>query len=273
LREAECANALGVAASLSAGVIENLSTAAKNVGVGNAARNGLLAAMMAARGYEAGAQALEGPLGWSSAAGDRLVTTKVLDGLGERWEVLANTYKPYPSGIVFHAIIDACLELRERHALDPSMIERMDVWGDELMLARGNREVRTERDARVSIQHAAAVALATGRAGEAEFSMSSVRHPAVAALRSRVTPGLDSTLPRGAARVRAILTDGRAVSSEVLHAKGSQKRPLSDADLEAKVGELAGSTGIDGRKLADAVWNIDTMTDIAGLMQLLRLDA
>ena len=55
LSRAQIANALGIAASQSAGLVENLATAAKNVGVGNAARNGLFAALLAQRGYEAAA--------------------------------------------------------------------------------------------------------------------------------------------------------------------------------------------------------------------------
>src|SRR4030095_9165716 len=46
-------NAIGIAANQSAGNVENLPTAAKNVSVGNAARNGLLAALLAQEGYEA----------------------------------------------------------------------------------------------------------------------------------------------------------------------------------------------------------------------------
>ena len=63
-------HALGIAASQSAGLVENLPTAAKNVGVGNAARHGLLAALLAAEGYEAAPAAIEGPLGWARAMGD-----------------------------------------------------------------------------------------------------------------------------------------------------------------------------------------------------------
>jgi 2-methylcitrate dehydratase PrpD len=61
-------NALGIAASQSAGVVENLPTGAKNVGVGNAARNGLFAALLAEQGYTAAPAAIEGPRGWARAA-------------------------------------------------------------------------------------------------------------------------------------------------------------------------------------------------------------
>src|SRR5690606_3104209 len=95
-------HAIGIAASQSAGLVENLPTAAKNVSVGGAARNGLFAALLAAEGYEAGPLALEGPLGWARAMGDVLVLDALPGSLGESWEIASNSYKPYPAGIVFH---------------------------------------------------------------------------------------------------------------------------------------------------------------------------
>ena len=66
----QISNAIGIAASQSAGIVENLPSAAKNVSVGNAARNGLFAALLAAEGYSASPRAIEGPLGWARAMGD-----------------------------------------------------------------------------------------------------------------------------------------------------------------------------------------------------------
>src|SRR6478609_2624591 len=60
-------HALGIAASQSAGLVENLPSAAKNVSVGNAARNGLFAAVLAVEGYSASSRAIEGALGWARA--------------------------------------------------------------------------------------------------------------------------------------------------------------------------------------------------------------
>ena len=166
----QAANALGIAASLSAGLVENLSSAAKNVGVGNAARNGLFAALMAQTGYEAAPTSIEGPLGWARASGDAPDVSAMRRWIGKRLGAFKNTYKPYPSGIVFHAITDACLMLRREHEFDPGSIESITVSGDALLLARGDREVRNERDARVSIHHTAAVALLFGAAGLREYS-------------------------------------------------------------------------------------------------------
>ena len=64
-----------------------LPSAAKNVSVGNAARNGLFAALLAQQGYEAAPRAIEGPLGWARTMGDEPDLARMLDGLGKTWEI------------------------------------------------------------------------------------------------------------------------------------------------------------------------------------------
>ena len=108
------AHALGIAASQSAGTVENLPSAAKNVSVGNAARNGLFAALLAQGGYTGAPTSIEGPLGWARAMGDVPNMAALTGELGQSWQIAQNTYKPYPSGIVFHSVIDACLTLRAK---------------------------------------------------------------------------------------------------------------------------------------------------------------
>ena len=120
----QTAHALGIASSQSAGTVENLPSAAKNVSVGNAARQGVFSALLAEQGYTAAPAAIEGALGWARAMGDTPAVADITAGLGERWELANNTYKPYPCGIVMHAVIDACLALRREHALTPRMSPR-----------------------------------------------------------------------------------------------------------------------------------------------------
>jgi 2-methylcitrate dehydratase PrpD len=140
------AHAIGIASSQSAGTVENLPSAGKNVSVGNAARNGLFAALLAEQGYTAAPAALEGPLGWARAMGDVPVVEEIVGDLGKRWEAARNTYKPYPAGIVMHAVIDACLALRREHGLRAEDIAEVVVSGEQLLLDRGDRVVTGERD-------------------------------------------------------------------------------------------------------------------------------
>ncbi len=269
----QTAHALGIAASQSAGLVENLPSAAKNVGVGNAARNGLFAALLAQQGYTAALASIEGMFGWARAMGDTPVTEGITDGLGARWEVLSNTYKPYPCGIVMHAVVDACLRLRREHALTAADIADITISGDQLLLDRGDRAVNNERDARVSIQHCAAVALLFGAAGLSEFSAPLVHDPAVAALRARTNAVLDPASPRGAATASVRTTDGRTLLAKVVHAKGSAEDPLSNQELAAKLRDLADYGGFSGAvdDIIAAVWQLDAAASTDALLRSLRL--
>lgn len=264
-------HAIGIAASQAAGLVENLPTAAKNVGVGNAPRNGMLAALLAEQGYKAAPAAIEGPLGFATATGDAADLTQITGELGTRWEIAKNTYKPYPAGIVFHAVLDACLALREEVGAAPEAIASVTVAGDALLLARGDRAVNNERDARVSIHHSAALGLVRGRAGVADFEMPAVVDPALAAFRGKVAAQLDDTLPRGAARVTLRLADGREFQRLVITPRGSYERPMSDAELDAKFRDNAAIGGFSDRADAaiTALWGLDDAADVTKLMTAL----
>ena len=268
----ETTHALGIAASQSGSIVENLATAAKNIGVGNAARNGILAARFASRGYRAAPLAIEGPLGWARAMGDAPVMAEITEGLGQRWEIARNTYKPYAAGIVFHAVIDACLALREQLGKAVAHIKSVTVAGDALLLARGDRVVRNERDTRVSIHHCAAIALALGRADVADFEMPAVQDAELTALRAKVVAECDASLPRGAARVTIALANGRIHQAYVEHPRGSAERPLSDAELAAKyrANAVLGGMTSDVQAQIAGLWALDQAPSTAPLMALLR---
>jgi 2-methylcitrate dehydratase PrpD len=265
----QISNAIGIAASQSAGIIENLPSAAKNVSVGNAARNGLFAALLAAEGYSASPRAIEGPLGWARAMGDEPDMARLTGGLGKSWEIAKNTYKPYPAGIVFHAVIDACFNLRAKLNRRIDDIASITVQGSALLLARGDRPVRNERDARVSIHHCAACALLLGTAGVTEFTDATVFRSDIVSLRQKVRAALDSSLPDGAARVIIQLTSGETFSEIVMAAKGSLADPLSDRDIEAKLRDCArlGGTDWDIDRIIDDVWRLEQLADISGVMR------
>jgi 2-methylcitrate dehydratase PrpD len=78
-------------------------------------------------------------------------------------------------------------------------------------------------------------------------------------------------LPRAAARVDVRLNDGRSFSETVLHAVGSEQRPLTDADIEAKVRSLAKGGAAEGgiEELIAFVWRLDEIADVRPYMPLL----
>ncbi len=234
--------ALGHAATQSASLVESLGSMAKSLGVGNAAKNGLAAALFAQGGFTGPEAPIEGRYGFASVASDSADLARMTDGLGGRWEVLANAYKPYPCGVVLFPVIDACLDLRARHAPAPEAIERVVVRGHPLMRERTDRpEVANGRDAKVSLQHSVAVALLFGAAGLAQYEDDCVADPEVRALRARVAFEEDPAMPVESATVTLRLADGTEHSEHVRHGRGTPGRPMSDAELDcqgARAGRL-----------------------------------
>ena len=262
-------NALGIAASQSAGIVENLSTPAKNVAVGNAARNGLLAALLAREDYSAAPAAIEGRFGWARAMGDEFQFAEIARNLGQRWEFERIAYKPYPCGFVFHAIIDACIELRAQLTVTTADIVAVRVLGNQLLLDRGSREVVTDRDARVSIAHAAAIALLRGQATPEEFSAAAVTDPEVRALRLKVRAELAPDMPTGAAEVTVTMRSGRSETVLVRHARGSYENPLSDQELEAKFRAAAPASVNRDDEWIQRLWSFESPADLSALLRRL----
>jgi len=266
--------ALGSAASQAGGLVETLGTMAKSVGVGNAARNGLLAALLAQQGFDGPARPLEGERGFLRVTADNPDIDAVTRDLGARWQLADNTYKPYPCGVVLNPVIDACLALAgDAQLRDGGLdrIERVTLTGHPLLRQRTDRPgVATGRESQVSAQHATAVALMRGRAGLAEFSDAAVRDPAVHKLAAKVVVQEDDGFAVEAAQVRIALPGGTELARRVDAARGSAGRPLSDLELEHKLREQARAAlpGWNPQPLIDALWQLDRAPDAARVMDL-----
>lgn len=265
--------AFGQASAQAAGVLETLGTMAKSLGVGQAARGGLLAALLAAQDFSGPREPLAGKYGFLRVSSDAVNPAAALDSLGSEWALLRTGYKPYPCGIVLHAAIDACLQLRHDAAdaaWTSDAIERIKLTGHPLLRERADRpRPASASEAQVSAQHALAVALARGSAGLADFTQESIADPELQALRERVVLIDDPGFAIEAAHVAVTLRGRRALECRVQTPRGAPSRPLSDAELELKLRALAayGASGIAVQPLLDALWGLPQAADAATLMR------
>jgi 2-methylcitrate dehydratase PrpD len=151
-------------------------------------------------------------------------------------------------------------------------IESVTVQGSALLLARGDRPVNNERDARVSIHHCVACGLLLGTAGVVEFARETVARPDIAQLRQKVRAELDGEMPDGAARVILRLSSGEVLTETVITPRGSQAAPLADSDIEEKLreGVRTGRSDWDADRVIDAVWLLDKADNVGNLLQSLR---
>lgn len=280
--------ALGNASAQAGGLVETLGTMSKSISVGNAARNGLLSALLAADGFAGPDAPLEGARGFLRVTAARPNMAAITSGLGRDWALLANTYKPYPCGVVLNPVIDACLDLRAGvtdqasghvHTTPHwtlSDIEYVELTGHPLLRERTDRpHVRTGRASQVSAQQAVAVTLATGKAGLTAFSDDAVADPALRAFDTRLRFIDDTSYAVESAQVSIVLRTGERLTRHVRAARGSLAMPLTDDELEEKLKELTrhGGAGISPQPLLAALWDIENEADVAALMQLARSNA
>jgi 2-methylcitrate dehydratase PrpD len=261
--------ALGTAATQSAGLCECLGTPAKSVSVGNAARNGLWSALLAEKGFDGPPEPLAGVQGFYHALNETPDLSLVTEGLGESWEIMATSYKPYPCGFVIHPVLDCVLDWRRDNP--KGEVTRVVVRGNPLLGVRTDRpDISTGRESQVSVQHAVAAALVTGKAGIDQFTDACVQDAKVRALRGKVVVERDDSFSTIAAAVEITTADGAVHKLSQAAARGSDVNPMSDADLEGKLRTVAAGwePRYDAGPLIDAIWALDRSTDVSGLMSL-----
>ena len=244
--DAEAAGrALAIAASEASGLKENFGTMVKPLQAGLAARNGVLAALLAREGFTASDRAIDGPQGFLVAmqsAGRDLGVDGGLDLLGHRWEIVDGgiTVKLYPSCAATHPTIDTLLDLRREAGSDPAAVEAVEIDVDPVVpTVLIHDRPTTGLEGKFSLHYCAAAALAFGRVDIDTFEPPAMRSPDVVRLVPRVTMRTDERLGQDApplteARITLRLSDGRTLERSVRGARGYPERPASAAELADK---------------------------------------
>jgi 2-methylcitrate dehydratase PrpD len=237
------AHALAIAASSASGLKENFGTMVKPLHAGLAARDGVMAALLAKGGMTGSEKAIDGPQGYLHALdSEREDLDREISDLGRRWEILDTgiTVKLYPSCAGTHPALDAILDLRAEHGLSAEDVDRIDVDVDPIVptILIYDRPA-SALEAKFSLPFCAAAACVFGRVGIDTFDAAALSDARVASLMSRVMMNVDQAIGLGKpslteARVRITLKDGRALVKEAHGARGYPANPPGAGDLRQK---------------------------------------
>ena len=261
--------AIGIALSQAAGFRAMHGSLCTPLMPAQAAQTGLRAALLAQGGFTSSPAALEGRYGFLSVFSEQPDLDALTGNLGQRFEILRNTYKPYPCGIVIHPIIDACLELRRVHNLEPDRIASVAIAASPGAMALcNNRNPANEMQAHVSLHHWTAVALIRGTARIQDMDTeTAVKDPALSAFQDRVQASLDPAIAADATEVTVTLTDGKRHNCRIEHGIGSAARPMTNAELEVKFADMAIPVLGEARTraLMAQCWDLASMTEAGEL--------
>ena len=268
----QMAAAIGLAANQASGLREAQSTMGSHFTPGHAARCGLLASLLAARGFTCSDSMIEGPKGFAVSYGSNAKPETALDKLGLAFEISTLAYKPYPSGFVIHPIIEAALEIVRTHDFDPEQIQRVELTINPLAVKLTNIVDPQDRgQALVSFQHWTAVTLLYKAAGLAQVTDAVISEPRVSALRRKVVYTASDNVGRDAARVRVVLNDGTTMEADVRQCRGSPDRPMSDEDITDKtLAQLQiGYTASAAQQILAQCWRIEEWQDASAFCKQL----
>lgn len=276
LSEAEMTHAIGIAAVNVIGLREMFGGDTKSFHPGHAAASGVVAALLARQGYTSSQQGLEAKRGWANVvAGGGAGATRLeplLESLGKTWEIEANSFKPFPCGIVCHPAIDAAIQCHEElshRGVDPQDIQEVSLRVHPLVVElTSNKYPRDGLEAKFSVYHGCAVGLLYGKAGPAQYEDMVVTALEVTKLRDRVKIVAEAPLNADEAHLRLTHRHG-TVERHVKHAVGSSDVPMTDEQLEKKfLDQVSLAVGESiGAQASEAAWVLGEAEDVLPLLR------
>jgi 2-methylcitrate dehydratase PrpD len=285
LDEDHTETALGIAASLSSGLIRNFGTMAGHLHAGNAARNGIEAGYLAQKGYTGRHGIIEIPAGFYNAYTgiEDPAAPEVLEGhlkaLGNPWNILKPglMFKAFPCCHIGHFGADAGLQLRSKHSLDWRQIAAIEfrvpsIMGKEI----ASPEPQTGVEGRFSLGYILSRALIYGRLRIRDFSDEGVKDPASRQLMRKikfVTMAQDrQNGVFGYQEIVLKMNDGQVYSCKVEHPKGEPQNPQTAEEFEAKYRDCAETGHFEEKtatRIKDLVLDLENVEDVSQIMGLI----
>ena len=277
LEENVLVQALGICASMAAGLRENFGTMTKPLHAGRAAENGVTAALLAQRGFTAVTNILEAKRGFYHAMAGGYDESKIAGRLGRPYfmQEPGISIKPYPSGSLSHPAQDLILDLVKEHDLHASDIESIEVGtNSNVPNALIYPMPKTALEAKFSIPFCMAIAVLERKAGIAQFVDSKVRQKRVVELMKRVKLYVDDELEalgfdQVRSRIRIKLHNGRTIEGRYDVARGHPDRPMSWTELTDKFKECA-SLALPADNGAYAIDLVAGLAELKSLNPLIR---
>lgn len=275
LDSAQLRHAFGIAASLSSSLKKNFGSMTKPLHAGHAGEMGVRAALLAKDGFTADDAVLEGDLGYGEVMTihEGYDPAEITEGLGEQWHVTDIGYKPYPSGVITHAAMDAMRTLVLENDLTPESVDRITVTLEDAaseMLIHAQPENALQ--AKFSIEFCLAAILREGEAGIHEFTDEYVSDPETRATIEKVERAFEEDLfgddfAGYGAVVRVRTTDGDELKVEERYAPGSPNNPLSEERLRNKFFECV-ETRLDRTEAEELEATIRRLKDDISIREL-----
>ncbi len=270
-------DALGSAGTQAAGLWEFLKTAAdsKQLHTAKAAANGLMAALLAAKGFSGAEDIFEGEKGMGNAFSQAPQADKLVEGLGQRWALLETSFKYHASCRHTHPAADALWAVMQEHNLSADDITEVQTFVHQAAIdvLGAVDKPATVHQSKFSMGTVLGVLAYNGFAGLEEFEVA-LGDERIDSFRQKVSmqldPEVDAAYPdKWLGKVKVKTKDGRDLSAFVNDPKGDPGNTLSRDEIEAKVKRLVSynkaGTSEDAKRIIAWTWGLENGSSLLPL--------
>jgi 2-methylcitrate dehydratase len=282
LNASQIENAIGISGvrhvtlgSVSAGEL----TMVKNTADPMATQSGMLAALLAERGFTGPGHLIEGKEGLVHCLGPEWKLNILTDGLGDSWRITQCGMKGFPTEALTHAPLSATIELLKANDLNPSQIAKVQIHtlarAADILSDPSKYDPQTKETADHSLPYVIAAALVDRQVTPLSFTPEKIADPTLRAQLSKVEliadPEIDKVFPQLQRTIVKITTfDGQVLTKQLDYPKGDPRNRLTDREVEEKFATLAEGilSPAAQKKLSDAIWGLDEVKSVNDLMAL-----
>jgi aconitate decarboxylase len=244
LNASQMQHALGIAGSTAAGLMASQEGAmVKRLHAGRAAQGGMLAALLAKRGFTGISEVVEATYGGFLSSFSRTPNVdRLMESLGEDWEAGKVGFKMYPNVTSIHAALDALRSILTEKRLPAAQVKEINVGCGHMTFVHTAWEYRPVgvTAAQMNMCYGLSVMALRGSVSATDYSDDAIADPEILAFIPRIKIAVDPEIEgrgapfRHAARISVLTTDGRTLTREILHRRGSPENPVNREDVERK---------------------------------------
>jgi len=248
-----------------------------------ATQSGVLAALLAEKGYSGPEHVIDGKEGLTHVFGPDWKLNFLTDGLGESWRITQCGMKAFPTEALTHTPISAVLDLVKTNDLHPDQVQKVKIRSlaraADILSDPSKYDPHTKETADHSLPYVIAAALVDRQVTPTQFTMERILDRKIREQLNKVEVVADPEIEKVFPALQRVIvhidtTDGRSFSRQLDYPKGDPRNPLTDLEIEEKFAALAdGVLSSDAQKrVKETVWNLEHVDSVSDLMALMAAD-
>ncbi|MCG8605826.1 MmgE/PrpD family protein [bacterium] len=286
LNEDQMVNAIGISGShnLTLGAVTaGKLTMMKNTVDPLAAQSGVMAALMAQKGYSGTEQIFEGKEGLMQTLGPDWNTEKLVGGLGDSFKILECSMKAFPTEALTHTHISATLKVITENDIKPDDIETVTVTtiarAVDILFDPEKYRPTSRETADHSLPYCIAAAIVDRKITTDQFNDDRIKDPVIGSvlqkIKGKASEEFERMFPeKQPSKVVVKLKNGESHSAQLDYPKGDPREPMTDGDLRTKFASLSSDLLTDEKQeeIRRAIWDLESFETIGQFMDTLKVD-